>query len=824
MKRFQKYTRLLSLLAALTGCSMTAGPEVVVVTSDAPPAVRTEIMATELAQLPTATPLPATPTPVLPTVPPTPAVEPSVALAQGDRLRLNGFYEDAMGAYGQLVNGGAGVPADAQAEALFRQGQSAVLEGLFGDAVGPLTTLIDTLPADDRVPQAHFLRGDAYLGLSQWAAAITDFEAYLAARPGLVDSYVYERIADAQLALGQREAALGSYQQAAAANRSLMPLLQLRERLATIYLNAGFTAESVDQYDQILAVAQNPGYRAEMTYRAGQALIGGGQSAAGLARMRTVFDEYPTTTPAYDAMLELDAAGLDLSSYDRGVVAFTYGDYPLAIEAFNTYTTETPLVNVPVDTYLYLGRAYREIGNGPAANVAFRTVVDQYPQSPEFGDALLEQGRTLFLAGDWLAAIDRYSQIAATYGYLTDTAAEALWRVGYLYGTNGEADLSAQTFEQLSEMYPNTEQARSGLFIGASAAYAAGNTRTAERMYARLSVTATGEDQAAAYFWLGQIARQGGNMDQANRAFEAAVVAAPDSYFAARSQDLVSGIDAFQPPVQYVFTFDTAIEITQAEDWLRTTFGITETGILWKLPPEIVADPRLVRGTELWQLAQYSEAETEFFDIINERRDAGNALDSYRLAVHLRQMGAYYPSIFAAANVIQLAGASTLDAPPFIARMRYPAYYLDVVQEMGERRNVDPLVMFSLIRTESLFNANATAAAGEIGLTQVIPPTGAYIAQQLNWPDYQHADLFRPYASVEFGGFYLQEQLLRFDGNVTAALAAYNAGPGRAQDWLRLSGGDPDLLMTTITINSTRGYVQSIYRNYNIYRALYGTG
>lgn len=824
MKRFQKYTRLFALLAALAGCSMTAGPEVVVVTSDAPPAVRTEIMATEVAQMPTATPPPPTPTPAPPTAPPTPTAEPGLLLAQGDRLRLNGFYEDAMRAYGQVADGGAGVPADARAEALFRQGQSAVLGGLFGDAVGPLTTLIDTFPADDRVPQAYFLRGDAYLGLAQWGAAVADFEAYLAARPGLVDSYVYERIADAQLALGGREAALASYQQAATANRSLVPLLQLRERLATIYLDAGFVAEAIAQYDAILGVAQNPAYRAEITYRAGQALLDSGQQAEGLARMRVVFDEYPTTTTAYDAMLALDAAGLDLSNYARGVVAYTYGDYPLAIEAFNTYTTETPLVNVPADTYLYLGRAYREIGNGPAANVAFRTIVDQYPQSPEFGDALLEQGRTLFLAGDWLGAIDRYSQIAANYSYLTDTAAEALWRVGYLYGTNGEAALSAQTFEQLSDAYPNTDQARSGLFIGASAAYAAGNIRTAERMYARLSVTATGEDQAAAYFWLGQIARQGGNMDQANRAFAAAVDAAPDSYFAARSLDLVNGVGAFQPPAQYVFTFDTAAEITQAEDWLRTTFGLTETGTLWELSPELAADPRLVRGGELWQLAQYNEAETEFFDIINERRDAGDALASYRLAVHLRQMGAYYPSIFAAANVLQLAGVSTLDAPPFIARMRYPAYYLDVVQDMGNRRNVDPLVMFSLIRTESLFNANATAAAGEKGLTQVIPGTGAYIAQQLNWPDYQHADLFRPYASVEFGGYYLQEQLQRFNGNVTAALAAYNAGPGRAQDWLSLSGGDPDLFMTTITINSTRGYVQSIYRNYNIYRALYGAG
>jgi soluble lytic murein transglycosylase len=229
-----------------------------------------------------------------------------------------------------------------------------------------------------------------------------------------------------------------------------------------------------------------------------------------------------------------------------------------------------------------------------------------------------------------------------------------------------------------------------------------------------------------------------------------------------------------------------------------------------------------VRGQELWQLAAYDEAQAEFFDVINEAFDNNNALTSYQLAVHLRSMGAYYPSIFAAANVIRLAETNTLDAPPFIARMRYPAYYRDVIQEVAARREIDPLLLFSLIRQESLFNTNATAAAGEKGLMQVIPSTAEYIAGQIEWKDYQHSDLFRPYAGVEFGSYYLDEQLERFEGNTVAALAAYNAGPGRAADWLRLSGGDPDLFMTTITIDSTRLYIQLIYRNYNIYRALYG--
>jgi soluble lytic murein transglycosylase-like protein len=54
------------------------------------------------------------------------------------------------------------------------------------------------------------------------------------------------------------------------------------------------------------------------------------------------------------------------------------------------------------------------------------------------------------------------------------------------------------------------------------------------------------------------------------------------------------------------------------------------------------------------------------------------------------------------------------------------------------------------------------------------------------------------------------------------ALSGYNAGPGRAINWLEVSGGDPDQFMTAIDINSTRLYVQTIYGYYNIYRELYG--
>ena len=101
------------------------------------------------------------------------------------------------------------------------------------------------------------MRADARLGLSRWREAIDDLQRYLLLRPGLIDSYVHERIADAQMALGMTEAALENYQRAINAKRSKVPLLILREKLARIDIELGRHAEAVAQYDAILTVARN---------------------------------------------------------------------------------------------------------------------------------------------------------------------------------------------------------------------------------------------------------------------------------------------------------------------------------------------------------------------------------------------------------------------------------------------------------------------------------------------------------------------------------------------------------------------------------------
>ncbi len=778
----------------------------------------------------TATPLPVAaqpeptvgPTGLPPIAPPTPAFDPSDLLDLGERFIRNGYLEDAAGIYRTLLNYGDAIAPRHRAYSAFRLGEVALRSGYFQQAYDAFSLYIGEFPQQSRIAQAHLLRGDASLGLFNWAEAESDFRRYLALRPGLIDSYVYERIADAKIALGQTETALQNYQLAINAERSKVPLLVLREKLAQIYINLGRTADALAQYDAILAVARNAPYRAAIALAAGQAALNGGDIESGIERLTSVIEGYPGTASAWQALQNLSGRRDEFDGFQRGKAAFAAGDYRAAIDAFNQFTRIHPLSATPAELYLALGRAYRQSGKSDAAAAAFQTVIDSFPQDPLFGAALLERGRTRFLAGDNRSAIQIYLVIAEEYPQLESAAGEALWRAGYLYGIGGETGLSRGAFLRLAELYPNHELTINGLFIAASAAVRAEEWSAAEDLYARIASLTASDDRAAAYLWLGRLANARGDAAGANQAFTDAIAAAPDSYFAARAGDFRIGGQPFQPPPSLQFEFDDAAELQAAELWLRQTFAIEAEGDLWRLSDALTSDPRMIRGRELYAVSAFDEAAIEFEELVDEARERGAVLDSYRLALYLRGLGIYRESIIAAADLIIASGEGTLNVPPYIARLRFPAYYIDVIEPAARERAIDPLLMLSLIRQESLFNTYATAGAGEKGLMQVIPSTAQYIAEQLEWRNYQHSDLFRPYAGVAFGAYYIDEQLQRFDQNAIVALAAYNAGPGRAYDWNALSGGDPDLFMTTITIDSTRHYVQFIYRNYNVYRELYG--
>jgi soluble lytic murein transglycosylase len=96
------------------------------------------------------------------------------------------------------------------------------------------------------------------------------------------------------------------------------------------------------------------------------------------------------------------------------------------------------------------------------------------------------------------------------------------------------------------------------------------------------------------------------------------------------------------------------------------------------------------------------------------------------------------------------------------------------------------------------------------------------IVAREGWPpDFTEDDLHRPIVSIRLGVRYLADQRDFFDGDLYAALAAYNAGPGNSLAWQNLSGDDQDLFLEVIRLEQPRDYIRVIYWAYSHYDRLY---
>jgi soluble lytic murein transglycosylase-like protein len=117
----------------------------------------------------------------------------------------------------------------------------------------------------------------------------------------------------------------------------------------------------------------------------------------------------------------------------------------------------------------------------------------------------------------------------------------------------------------------------------------------------------------------------------------------------------------------------------------------------------------------------------------------------------------------------------------------------------AKKHGIDPALLAGLVKQESGFNPNAGSPAGARGLTQLMPGTAAGLGV---------TDVLDPLQSLDGGAKYLSQQLKAFDGDVTRALAAYNAGPGAVQRY----GGVPPY-------EETQNYVRIVQANAAQFRA-----
>ena len=151
----------------------------------------------------------------------------------------------------------------------------------------------------------------------------------------------------------------------------------------------------------------------------------------------------------------------------------------------------------------------------------------------------------------------------------------------------------------------------------------------------------------------------------------------------------------------------------------------------------------------------------------------------------------------------------------------YPLAHADRIGEAARAAGVPASLLFGLIRQESVFTEDAKSRAGALGLMQVMPSTGRSLYRKENGKG--RPDLRDPDANLRLGARYLRQLLDTFPGDTAAALAAYNAGPGRVRAWKKASGLAPeDEFLESIPFSETRLYVKRVLFFQSVYASLYG--
>jgi hypothetical protein len=143
----------------------------------------------------------------------------------------------------------------------------------------------------------------------------------------------------------------------------------------------------------------------------------------------------------------------------------------------------------------------------------------------------------------------------------------------------------------------------------------------------------------------------------------------------------------------------------------------------------------------------------------------------------------------------------------------------------------EPALLMGVGRQESLFNPWRTSRAGAEGMLQLMPRTAFLMAGQLGLPYNRGLLSGDPDYNVRLGSHYLKTLLKRYDGEVALAVAAYNAGPARVDEWLRLHG-DPRRRdrhhlvdwIELIPFDETRNYVQRVLEGRNMYQRRLAAG
>lgn len=540
--------------------------------------------------------------------------------------------------------------------------------------------------------------------------------------------------------------------------------------------------------------------------------LAGAYQVAGLKQkaaevLRRIYFEMPASDQADAALLALQGLGEPepQGSFDqrhtRAQLLLKARRYQDAIGDLGPLLDKAPpekLVSMRLDFATALYRAHRQ----DDAQHLFETVL----QDPQAGAEAKAQ--SLY----FLAEIARDQDDRAKHGDLVSQLRalapdsrwfqKALLSAGNMYLLKNEFDTGAQFYSEIYQRWQKGGLAPYAHWKTAWLNYRLGKKDDAARLFEeQLELYPSSSEVPAAIYWRGRIAEEDNNKPLARAYYQKVSENFRYFYYANLGRDRLAKLgleDIADPP---------------ALDSLPRPAPVP---VKWDPPGD---NFRLQKAELLANGALYDFAAKE----LQAASTGSPAWLAKALAALYGDSGSYINAIEVLKRTVPGYFSVTLNQiPQSVWEGLFPRPYWDELRKDSLANHLDPYLVAALIRQESEFNPQAVSRANAMGLMQLLPSVGKKLAREMKIRHFSSDELLTANTNLRLGTRYFKRMVDYYGGQVEYALAAYNAGKDRVDDW-RKNGNfkSIDEFVESIPFTETREYVQAIVRNAMMYRLLY---